>query len=61
MALTSPQLRLAAEREREVARLRALQEKAQDLQAEADAVRAKRIQDRGGLGRRLTPLPLAPR
>lgn len=43
--LAAEQLRLAAEREREVARLRALQEKAQDLQAEADAVRAKRIQD----------------
>ena len=35
-------MRIAAEKEREVARLRALQEKAQDKAAEMDALRAKR-------------------
>eukprot|EP00667_Euglena_gracilis_P007214 EG_transcript_7276 len=43
--LAEEQERQRAEREREVARLRSLQEKAQDLQAEADAVRANRLQD----------------
>eukprot|EP00668_Euglena_longa_P046426 GGOE01062111.1.p1 GENE.GGOE01062111.1~~GGOE01062111.1.p1 ORF type:complete len:506 (+),score=226.15 GGOE01062111.1:78-1520(+) len=43
--LAEEQERQRAEREREVARLRSMQEKAQDLQSEADAVRAKRLQD----------------
>ena len=34
------------EREKEIARLRALQERAKDLQAEKDALRAKREQER---------------
>lgn len=44
-ALAEEQERLHAEREREVARLRSFQEKAQDLQAEADAARARRAQE----------------
>lgn len=39
------QKRIAAEKEREVARLRAMQEKARDKQAELDALRAKRAQE----------------
>lgn len=38
-----------AEKEREIARLRAKQEKARDAQAEEDAVRARRAQEKGAL------------
>lgn len=44
-ALAQEQERIRAEKEREVARLRAMQEKAQDKQAELDALRAKRAQE----------------
>ena len=39
------QLRIKAEKEKEIARLRAMQEKAQDKQAELDALRARRAQE----------------
>lgn len=45
-AYEAEQERKRQEREREVARLRALQERARDLQAEKDALRAKREQER---------------
>lgn len=39
------QIRIKAEKEKEIARLRSLQEKAQDKQAEMDALRARRAQE----------------
>jgi hypothetical protein len=43
--LQEEQERLRAEKEREIARLRSMQEKAQDKQAELDALRARRAQE----------------
>ena len=43
--LQEEQERTRAEKEREIARLRSLQEKAQDKQAELDAIRARRAQE----------------
>lgn len=45
-AYEAEQERKRIEKEKEVARLRALQERARDLQAEKDALRAKREQER---------------
>ena len=39
------QIHIKAEKEKEIARLRSLQEKAQDKQAEMDAIRARRAQE----------------
>lgn len=42
-------LEIKAEKEREIARLRAMQEKARDQQAELDALRARRAQEDGSI------------
>jgi hypothetical protein len=44
-AQVEEQIKLKAEKEKEIARLRSLQEKAQDKQAEMDALRARRAQE----------------
>ena len=44
-AAVEEQIHIKAEKEKEIARLRSLQEKAQDKQAEMDAIRARRAQE----------------